>query len=415
MSAGLMQMRRKFQDSLRNRKNVVRLVLAGATSCLGTPRADAIEYRDVSGESQWSSPALQGAAGIGAFSESWVDQAQTDPSLLARRRSSFELEYLNVTGTVSRDAVNTVVDTVQSLTEQSNSASDSSAAKATVNALNKVRTIFGKSVTLQLHANTISPRIGRVGLAPYVSGLLDVSIDNAAWPKLDSFGGGYGGVLISYAQVIQKDFDLGVALRPGVGGFRRYEVDLSLLGDFLGTNAAASSADSPLSSLLAFPTAVYCPLDIAVGWWVNNSTRVAMVSKNTFDARPLSTLSGQPSALQSRINLGVVREIGIPAAKTQSLHVASELQDIAGLRGGWNDFLIRWQWAARYAARLPLREQTSFGLNIGMHSGYPVASVHLDLIIAKLEAALSARENGAFAGQRPNRLQSLRLSSQIQF
>jgi hypothetical protein len=50
-----------------------------------------------------------------------------------------------------------------------------------------------------------------------------------------------------------------------------------------------------------------------------------------------------------------------------------------------------------------------------MHSGYPVASVHLDLIIAKLEAALSARENGAFAGQRPNRLQSLRLSSQIQF
>lgn len=415
MSAGLVQMRRKVKDSLRKRKTVARLLLAGSSSCLFAPRAAAIEYRDVSGESQWSSPALQGAAGIGAFSESWVDQAQTDPSLLARRRSSFELEYLNIAGTVSRDAVNTVVDTVQSLTEQSNSSSDSSAAKATVNALNKVRTIFGKSMTLQLQANTLSARIGRVGLAPYVSGLLDVSIDNAAWPKLDSFGGGYGGVLVSYAQVIKNDFDMGVALRPGVGGFRRYEVDLSLLGDFLGTNATAASAGSPLSSLLAFPTAVYCPLDIAVGWWADKSTRVSLVSKNTFDARPLSTLSGQPSSLQNRINLGVVREIGIPAAKTQSLHVASELQDIAGLRGGWNDFLIRWQWAARYAARLPFREQTSFGLNVGMHSGYPVASVHLDLIIAKLEAALSARENGAFAGQRPNRLQSVRLSSQIQF
>ncbi len=412
--------RKKLTMARRLGANMISRTLSGTClfvflASVSSGPAFAMSRRDVSGESQWSSPALQGAAGIGAFSESWVDQAQTDPSLLARRRGTFELEYGGLAGTVSRDAVNTVVDTVQSLTTESNSTSGSSAAKTTVTALNKVRAVFGKSMTVQAQASLLAARFSRVGLAPYMSGLIDASIDNAAWPKLDSFGGGYAGVLLSYAQIIQKEFDFGVALRPGVGGFRSYEVDLSLLGDFLGNNATTSATQNPLSDMLEFPTAVYCPLDVALGWWVDKSTRVSLVSKNTFDAVPLKTMTGNPSALQSRLNLGVVRDIDIPNGKTQTLRVATEIQDLAGIKGGWNEFLMRWQWAGQYAVRLPFRDQTSFGLNVGMHSGYPVASVHLDFIIAKLEAALSARENGAYPGQRPNRLQSVRILSQIQF
>ncbi|NBW83612.1 hypothetical protein EBR21_17840, partial [bacterium] len=212
-------------------------------------------------------------------------------------------------------------------------------------------------------------------------------------------------------------FDLGVALRPGVGGFRGYQVDLSLLGDFLGTNAVTSATTSgnPMADLLEFPTAVYCPLDIAAGWWVDKSTRLHLVSKNTFDASPLNVLSGSPGRLQNRLNLGILRDIAIPGSSLQSLQVASELQDIAGIKAGWNELLLRVQWAARYAARLPFRQQTSFGLNVGMHSGYPVLSAHLDFIVLKLEFALSARENGAYSGQRPNRLMSTRIFSQVQF
>jgi hypothetical protein len=377
--------------------------------------ANAIEHRDVSGEHQWSSPALQGAAGIGALSESWVDQAQTDPSLLARRQGNFEIEFAGLTGVVSRDVANNLVSTMQSLTQDSNDTKGTSSAQATVNALSKVRSLFGQSMTFQAHGSVLAPRIGRVGVAPYFSGVLDASIDNAAWPKLDSFGGGYGGVLVSYSQIIGKDFDLGVALRPGVGGYRNYEIDLSVLGDFLGENASTAQAGSSLSELTVFPTAVYCPLDLAVGWWPNKATRVALISKNTFDASPLSSLSGSPGRLQNRLNVNVVRDISLPSGKNHSLKIASELQDLAGLKNGWNEVLIRWQWAGQYAFRLPFRSQTSFGLNVGMHSGYPVAGVHLDLFFAKLEAALSARENGAYPGQRPNRLQSIRLLSQIRF
>ncbi|MEN9824430.1 MAG: hypothetical protein RI953_175 [Pseudomonadota bacterium] len=392
-----------------------RLALLAAVGILCAPNAYAVQHRDVSGESEWTSAALQGSAGIGALSESWVDQAQTDPSLLARRRATFEMEFANLSATVSRDAVNTVVDTVQSLTSQTNESSGSSAAQATVTALNKVRAVFGKSMTLQTQINLLSPRIGRVGIAPYASALLDASIDNAAWPKLDSWGGGYGGLLLSYSQIIQKDFDLGIALRPGVGGFRGYQVDLSLLGDFLGTGATSNSTGNPMADLLEFPTAVYCPLDLAAGWWVDKSTRVHLVSKNTFDAAPLNVISGTPGRLQNRLNLGVVRQIGIPGSSLQALSVASEVQDIAGIKAGWNELLLRLQWAARYEARLPFRQQTSFGLNVGMHSGYPVLSAHLDFIVFKMEFALSARENGAYSGQRPNRLMSARVFSQVQF
>lgn len=378
-------------------------------------QARAFQQRDVSGESEWSSPALQGAAGIGAFSESWVDQAQTDPSLLARRRSSFELEFASVTATVSRDVANTIVDTMRSLTADANASSGTSAAQTTVSTLNKVRSVFGQRMTLQAQSNVLAARIGRFGIAPYASGLLDASIDNAAWPKLDSFGGGFAGLLLSYAQPIKKDFDFGVTLRPGVGGYRRYELDLSLLGDFLGTNTQTSSTKNPLADSLIFPVAFYMPLDFGFGWWIDKSTRVGLVSKNTFDAAPLNIMSGTPGRILNRLNLGIVREIELPNGKNQSLQVASEVQDLAGLKGGWNELLFRWQWAGHYAVRLPFREQTTFGLNVGLHSGYPVASVHIDFIVAKLEAALSARENGGYPGQRPNRLMSYRLLSQIQF
>ncbi|NBO39137.1 hypothetical protein EBU99_11200 [bacterium] len=418
---GIKHQRGESRPSLTSlRVSIAQKCILGITFAVCSPSKNslAFEHRDVSGELHWTSPSLQGAAGIGAMAESWVDQAQTDVSLLARRRATFEMELAGFSGLVSRDAVNTVVDTVNTLTTQSNSsAGSSSAAQSTISALNKVRSVFGKSMTLQTQAAFVAPRIGRVGIAPYMSGSVDASIDNAAWPTIDSYGGVYAGALVSYAQTIQKDFDLGVALRPGVGGYRGFQLGVSMLGDFMGSSSSGSSGSNgnSTSDLFQFPTAVYCPLDVAIGWWMNNSTRFHAVSKNTFDAAPLNNLSGSAGRLQSRINLGVVQDIPLPESKSQSLLLAGELQDFAGIKGGWNEMLLRLQVAGRYEVRLPFREQTTFAVNVGLHSGYPVASLFLDLFLAKLEIALSARENGGYAGQRPNRLMSAKVYSQMQF
>ncbi len=408
--------KKKFH-SLKKSKELMRrssrLVFLFSMFVAYSNNAVALERRDVSGEMQWSSAALQGAAGMGAFSESWVDQAQTDVSLLARRRGSFEIEFIAPTLIVSRDASNSIVDTVKTFSESNSTSSSTSSAQSTANALDKVRSVFGKSMTAQFNGAVIAPRIGRVGIAPYLSAGLDASIDNAAWPKLDTYGGGYAGVLLSYAQVIRKDFDLGVALRPGVGGYRSYELDLSLFGEFI-TGSADNSGQNP-SKMLEFPTAFYCPLDIAAAWWMGPSTRFHLTSKNTFDALPLSSISGSAGPIQNRLNVGFSQDVSLSGSKNQSLLVGGEIQDLAGMKGGWNELLLRTQWAARYAVKLPFRDQSTFALNAGLHSGFPVVSIFLDLFITKFEIALSARENGAYSGQRANRLQTLSLRSQMQF
>ncbi|MEY4064254.1 MAG: hypothetical protein RIR26_462 [Pseudomonadota bacterium] len=380
--------------------------------CVVSGNAWALERRDVSGEREWSSASLQGAAGMGRFSDFWLDQAQTEVSLLARRKATFEMELFGQSMMISRDAGVTVLDTVKSFSE-SNQNSSSSGAQAAANALDKVRSVFGKSLTTQAHSAFVANRIGRVGIAPYLSAGLDATIDNVAWPKLDAYAGGYGGVLCSYAQAIGKDFDVGAALRPGVGGFRSYELDLSLFGSTL-KSASEVSTENPLDQL-KFPVAFYLPLDLAVGWWMGPQTRFHLTSKNTFDAKPLSTFIGSPGRLQNRINLGFSQDINLDGGKNQNLLVGGELQDIAGVRGGWNEILMRTQWAGRYAVKLPFRDQTTFAINAGLHSGFPVLSVYLDLFVFKVEYAMSARENGAYPGQRPNRLHTFSTRTQMQF
>jgi hypothetical protein len=196
-----------------------------------------------------------------------------------------------------------------------------------------------------------------------------------------------------------------------VGGYRSYELDLSLFGDFI----SGTSNSQSLDDLSGFPTAVYVPLDIGVGWWAGASTRLHIVSKNTFDSAPIKALSGSPDVQQSRINLGFSQQIPLAGSKLQTLLLGGELQDIAGLKGGWNELLIRTQWAGRYAVRLPFRDQTSFAVNAGLKSGYPVVSLFFDLFFGKVELALSARENGAYSGQRVNRLQTLSVNTQMRF
>lgn len=389
-----------------------RLLLAcGLLATVPVPVAKAFMHRDVSGELEWTSAALQGAAGQGAFSESWVDQAQTDVSLLARRKTDFELQILSGTTIISRDASQAIEKTLNSFLEKKDEGASSSQAQSTAKALDEVRSVFGKTLTTQFHTNLLSPRIGRVGIAPYASGVLDAVIDNAAWPKLDASAGGYAGVLLSYAQALGKDFDVGLALRPGVGGYKRYALDLSMFGDFI----SGSTNSQSLDDLGSFPTAVYIPLDLAAAWWVGASTRVHMVSKNTFDATPLSQMNGSAGAILNRINLGFSQQIPLSGSKLQTLQVGGELQDLSGLKNGWNELLIRTQWAGRYAVRLPFRDQTSFAINAGLKSGYPVVSLFLDFIVGKLEVALSARENGAYSGQRVNRLQTISFNSQMRF
>lgn len=373
--------------------------------------AAAIERRDVSGELYWSSAPLQGAAGIAALSESWIDQAHRDPSLLARRKQNFEIEFVGNSTLLSRDAADTLVDTVKAFIDSNQSDTSSTAASATANALDKVRDVFGKSMTAQTYLSFLGMRFSRFYLSPYLTSGIDVTVDNAVWPKLDALAGGYAGLLFGYSQQIQKDFDLGLVMRPGVGGFKRYELDLSLFGEAL---TSSSEAVSSMDEVLAFPTAVYVPVDLALGWWMGSSTRLNLTVQNTFGASPLKVLSGSPSKIPTRLNLGFTQQVPIRGSQEQQLFWAAELQDALGVMGGWNELLMRIQVAARYAARLPFRDQTTFALNFGLHSGYPVASVLLDLFLAKFEISLSARENGAYPGQRPNQIVSYTLRSQLQ-
>lgn len=375
--------------------------------------AEAVERRLSSGELHWTSASLQGAAGIGSLSESWIDQAQTDVSLLARRKQSVEVTLFSPTVLVSRDAVQSVTDTVNAFTSKSTTSATTTAAQTTAAALDKVRSVFGKSMVVQENIPVLGVRIGRVGVAPYQTGVLDATIDNSAWPKLDAHVGGYAGVLISYAQALGKDFDLGVALRPGVGGYRGYQLDLSVLGDFMSESSSSSTQNQ--TDLLAFPSAVYVPLDLAAAWWIDSSTRIHLSSRNTFDAVPVSAISGSAGKMLSLLNLGATRQVALSGSKHQSLLVAAELQDLAGIKGGWNDLLLRTQWGGRYAVKLPFRDQTTFAVNAGLRSGYPVASVFFDFFLAKVEFAMSTREMGGYSGQRPSRLMTLTVLSQMQF
>jgi hypothetical protein len=373
--------------------------------------ANAIERRDVSGELQWSSAPLQGASGIGALSESWIDQSHKEPSLLARRKQSFEIEFIGNSTLLSRDAADTFVDTVKTFVDSNQSESSNSAASTTANALDKVRAVFGKSMTAQTYLSLLGIRFSRFSVSPYLTAGVDATIDNAVWPKLDMVAGGYAGVLVGYSQPIKKDFDLGVVIRPGAGGFKRYELDLSLFGEAI---ADSNESTSSMNEILAIPTAIYVPLDFAVGWWLGSSSRMHISVQNAFGASPIKVLSGSPQKIASRLNLGFSHQIPIRGSQEQRLFLAGELQDTFGLMGGWNEFLLRSQIAARYSARLPFRDQTTFALNIGLHSGYPVASLFVDLFLAKFEVSLSARENGGYPGQRPNQLLSYSLSSQLQ-
>ena len=379
---------------------------------MGASTAEALERRDVSGELQWTSTPLQGAAGIGALSESWVDQAHKEPSMLARRKQDFEIEFFGLSSLLSKDAANTLTDTVKAFIDSNRSESSSSAASTTANALDKVRDVFGKSMTAQSSLSLLGMRFSRFSVSPYLVSAIDVTIDNAVWPKLDALAGGYAGLLVGYAQPIKKDFDLGVVIRPGVGGFKRYELDLSLFGEAL---AGPQQALSSLDDLLAFPVAFYVPLDLAVGWWMGPSSRIHASVQNAFGAAPINDLSGTPQKIPSRLNLGFSQQIPIRGSQQQQLHFAGELQDALGMMGGWNELLMRAQVAARYTARLPFRDQTTFGLNLGLHSGYPVASVLVDMFLAKFEFGLSARENGGYPGQRPNQLLSFTIRGQLQF
>lgn len=408
---GLFRCHRKTADeSFKNRVRALPLIVV-SLAALGLP-AFAVERRDVSGELFWSSASLQGAAGIGALSESWVDQAFKDPSLLARRKQKVEIDLLSHSTLISRDAADTLVDTIKAFAESNTGEGSTSAASATASALDRVRAVFGKSMTAQTYMTLLGVRVSRVAVAPFVSSGIDATIDNVVWPKLDAQAGGFAGVLVSYAQQLKKDFDLGVALRPGVGGYKRYELDLSLFGEALGENpnSAASMADS-----LAFPSAVYVPLDLALGWWAGASTRFHVTSQNTFGAAPLHVLGGAPDKIPSRFNLGFSQQVAIKGSQEQKITVAGELQDAFGMSGGWNEALIRTQWAARYSARLPFRDRTTFAVNVGLHSGYPVASLFLDLFLGEFEVSLAARENGGHAGQRPNQILGFSFRTQLQF
>jgi hypothetical protein len=380
--------------------------------CALSAQGIAVERRDVSGDLLWSSASLQGAAGIGALSESWVDQAFKDPSLLARRKQTVEIDLLSASTLISRDAADTLVDTIKAFAESNRGEGATSAASATASALDRVRSVFGKSMTTQSYTTLLGVRVSNVAVAPFASVGIDAIVDNVVWPKLDAQAGGLAGVLVAYSQQLKKDFDLGVALRPSVGGYKRYELDLSLFGDVLTENSdsAKSMADS-----LAFPSAVYVPLDLAFGWYAGAATRFHVTSQNTFGASPLHVLGGSPEKIPSRFNLGFSQQIAIRGSQEQKITLAGEFQDAFGLVGGWNEALMRTQWAARYSARLLSRDRTTFAVNVGLHSGYPVASLFLDIFLADLEVSWAARENGGHPGQRPNQILGFTLRSDMQF
>ena len=366
-------------------------------------------------ENEWSSPQINALGGVGLMSEDVVDQFFSDPTAAARRKATTEIQWTGLHVQYSRELASTITDFQTILKDSSG---DSKSASKTIDILNGVRNVFGRSLTAGLNMSVLATRIKKVTVVPYLSGFANAGVNVPSWPRANGIVDGYLGLGMGYSHTFGKDFDVGMNLRPGVRTYAAAAVDVSSVGDFSDSSSASSSSSSSSGSSKATAGAVagagfYVPVDLAAGYQLGQKWRTTFVLRNVGGAPAFSLLQGdKPPVYPMRVSLGVVNKAYDSGA--HKVNWGTELQDMMNL-GKDKALWFRWQLAAQYLYRLSFRTQTSFGLHTGLRSGYPAVGIFLDAFFVRLEGTYYVRENGIYVGQRPTRMLSFKLSSQLSF
>ncbi len=365
--------------------------------------------RSHSTSNEWGSSQINALGGIGSLSDDFVDQYFSDPSLVAESKKSVQLRWLSLGVTYTKDLANTVSD----FSSAFKSDSSSSAGTGVVNYLDKLRSLFGRRLGGEMNAAILATQIGNFTLIPYASGSVEGGIDVPSWPRADLVGDGYIGLGFGYAHKLPQGFTLGGNLRPGVRAYAHVQGSVSDVGGFATASAAGTGTSTSSSLNPKAGVGFYLPLDVGLGYSPLKIVRFNLVMKDFGGAGSLSKIQGdKPPAYPMRVSLGATSMLFEKGS--HKINGATDLQDMLALNQQ-GAFWYRWQFAAQYLYHLPIRTQTSFGLNAGLQSGYPSVGVFIDLFLVKIEASTFTKESGLYIGQRPLTAYSFRAFSQLTF
>lgn len=391
---------------------LIQIPLLFGLFCPALALARKLNHRE---ENEWTSTQKASLGNIGMLSENFTDQFFSDPSLVSRKKRSFDLQISSVNMYYTKD-ITTTTSEISNLQSEASSGSSQSGVGQAVELLDFVSGLSGRRMEGGLTMNLLALRIGNVSVIPYSNLFLKAHIDVPSWPEAEVILDSFTGVGVGYAHELGKNFDLGINLRPGA----RFMVAQELSASTIEVAGSSSGDESSEPDVFAPRAGFYIPLDLGFGWRVNERLRANLVARNAYGGvlADLSPQSGSGSATTAppdyplHLSLGGMWEVFND--KANRIRIASDLQDILGMEG-FDQFLLRWQWAAQYLYSLSFRESTSFGLNVGLQSGYPSVGVLLDLFLARFEAAYFVFEGGAAAGQNPVEAYSFRLFSEISF
>jgi hypothetical protein len=369
-------------------------------------------------DNEWTSTQKASLGNIAVLSENFSDQFFSDPSLQARNKTKFDLQIVSLNVYATDDLVQTTSDARNFVKKIQSSDSDSPGLSAGVDTLEFLASLTGRRAEAGATLQLISVRMGSFTLVPYVNAFAKAHIDVPSWPQAEVYVDQYSGLGLGYSHPLGRSFDLGINLRPGLRAYVRKGFSASDLD--IETQSTTASGQDQASDGFTPKLGVFVPVDLAVGYLVSPNIRTHLVLRNAYGGA-LVHMSGQDDAGRTpssppdfplELNTGLTWRLF--DNKIHRLRAASELQDATSI-SQMDDLWLRWQWAAQYLYTLPFRKQTSFGLNMGLHSGYPGVGVLLDLFLFKLEGAWFAFEGGAAPGQNGVTGKSLRVYSELTF
>jgi hypothetical protein len=380
--------------------------------------SNATAFESHSTENEWQSSTINALGGVGQMSENQSDIFFSDPSLAADQKQIFSMQFGTISQSFSEGALDAFNTVKELATQDSTTGTEVS---RTLNALDAVRSLFGKQIATGTSLALLTVRVGGFNFIPYVNAVTEMGVHVPALPQLNAVGDAYGGFGIGYAMGLGGKkggakqggghvFSVGANLRPGIRAYGQVNADASSMGDL---SSSSSSTTSVTDKFLKYGVAAYLPVDIGAGWRPINSVRLNAVMRNVLGGQALTTIKGTaPEKYPLRITLG--GHWHAFAESTSSFVLGTELQDITNI-GQESGLWYRWQWAAQYRYRLPFRIRTTFNLNAGLQSGYPSYGAELDLFLCKLEVSRSTRELGYYIGQRPDTRTSFRVTSTMSF
>lgn len=392
---------------------VMSLAFGGALGLGSEAKARELNHRS---DNEWTSTQKASLGNIGVLSENFSDHFFSDPSLQARKRSNFDLQIVSLNAYATDDLGKTSADVQDFLKEvktQSESETGASLEQG-LDALEFIASLTGRRAEAGATINLIALRVGRFSFVPYVNLFAKAHIDVPSWPQAQILVENYSAIGLGYSHPIGKSLDVGMNLRPGLRAYLRRDISASTLD--IETPSSGGGVQTPEQDLNP-SLGVFVPVDVGAGYQVNAKVRAHLVARNLYGGG-VSNLAqekdgrrpGMPPEYPLQVATGATW--GLFERASHRVRVATEWQDILETHG-MDDLLLRWQWAGQYLYSLSSRKQTTFGMNVGLQSGYPSLGFVLDLFLCKIEAAYFVFEGGAAAGQKAVPAKSLRIFSEI--